>query len=451
MSEPIILLDTCIIMKNPKLLGYEGKTVYVSSYVNDELDNHKSDQGRIGENVRHYYNYIKKREFFEDGTAVLDNITFMPILKEELPIRFTKADDFFIGVDFAPLGEYVIHTHDYSLSERLRLSGKNVEWIDQDDNKMTGLRTGKIQVDVNFQTIGKFKGKGSLQWKDISADEPPEGNAMVEFCVNGIPHYTGRYRPNSKAVTKITSEGFYKGVQPKNLEQEYFSALLSDPDIKVITVSGAAGTGKTYLTLAAALQFTSKGLYDSILLGKGTMPLNKWSYQGFTKGDTIKKLFSHMSNFTTNIKDILGKEALEKSFKKVEHTDKGQQTEIDKDVMFMTMLEKKYNVQLLDISSIKGSNHKNAFIIVDEAQEFSNADMRAIASRVASGTKLVVLGDPLQQGCERVARDRSGFATLISEFEDVAEFAHIELSKCERSSVTKIVCERFDRVLGFNK
>lgn len=467
--ELIYVIDTCIIMKDPTLSKYKGGKVYVSSYVNSELDNHKTDMSLTGANVRTFFNHLKDRELRSGGGFYVEalDVEFVGICESELPERYVKADDFFVDFFRLQLPEYILHTHDFSLSEKARLKGLNVEWIPQNTtvSALRSLRTGSLELNVPNTLVRKLS-EGAVRWSEVEGyleegQTKPEGHCLVVLNCNGYRAY-GRFRMNSQSLTKVNwgSSALYNGVVPRNPEQEYLTELLLDPEIKVISVAGNAGTGKTFLALAAALKLVTQKdkLYYDILIGKGTMPLNKWSYQGFTKGDTKAKLLSHMSNYISNLDALLNmrgdkkkcrfdkfqKRPLKASNQGVEHAE-----EMTREESIMAHCSKNFNMEFMDIASIKGASLHRTIAIVDESQEFSIPDMRAIVTRIKDDSKIIILGDIKQQGTDFVAYDKSGFYALIQAFHDEPEFAHITLKKGERGKVADKVCKKFDAMYGF--
>ena len=165
------------------------------------------------------------------------------------------------------------------------------------------------------------------------------------------------------------------------------------------------------------------------MIGKNTSPIDKWSYQGFTTGDTQEKLLTHFGNFTTtfeNIQNIRGKKS-------------------KSGVEVLELLKSQNKLDVLDISSILGSSFINRIVIIDEAQSFDIHAIRSIITRIGENCKLILIGDIGQQTISRLDPDKSGLYVAVEWLKELEESAHITLNDVHRSSFVDKASKLFDK------
>jgi PhoH-like ATPase len=211
-------------------------------------------------------------------------------------------------------------------------------------------------------------------------------------------------------------------VKPRNIEQRAALDLLMDSDVQLVALLGKAGTGKTYLTLASALEQTSR--YFRILLSKPVVDVGKGI--GFLPGSMSEKMEPWMQSFFDNLDQIdpmwdaspMGAEAGSKE----------------------TFLEKNH-IEIQPIHSIRGRSLKQAFMIIDEAQNLTKHEIKSIITRAAEGTKVVLLGDPYQVDHPYLDTNSNGLVYVIERMKDQPIFGCVSLHKSERSSLSDIAAD----------
>ncbi|MFT3885712.1 MAG: PhoH family protein [Flavobacteriales bacterium] len=212
------------------------------------------------------------------------------------------------------------------------------------------------------------------------------------------------------------------GISPKNAEQALAMAALLDPEIKLVTLQGAAGTGKTLLALACALE--QRRDYRQIYVTRPVVPLSNKDI-GYLPGDIQSKLDSYMQPLWDNLKLIKG------NFEKHDSTPK----RIDE------MLENE-KIQIAPLAYIRGRSLSNIFFIVDEAQNLTPLEIKTVISRAGEGTKIVFTGDVHQIDTPYLDSESNGLSYLIDKAKGDPLFAHITLEKGERSALANLANER---------
>jgi len=214
------------------------------------------------------------------------------------------------------------------------------------------------------------------------------------------------------------------GLNPRNKEQRMSMDALLDDSIQVVVMTGRAGTGKTIMTLAAAIDRMEKKAYDKIILTKPMSQVTRYDL-GALPGDVKDKFGPYLDNYLGNLEFMLGGEGSGKQ--KV-------QAAIEQ-----------YHIEFVPLQLIRGCSWHNAFIIADEVQTLDYHEMTTLGTRIAEGSKLVIMGD-LAQRDEKITKEKTGIYKFInSEQAKNSPFvASIELIKCERSAVAELFAEVFE-------
>ena len=210
-----------------------------------------------------------------------------------------------------------------------------------------------------------------------------------------------------------------QGIRPKNKEQQMAMNLLLDDSVEVVALTGRAGTGKTLCTLAAAIEKVQKGVYEKILLTRPMSNVGKHSL-GALPGDENEKFAPYLSNYMNNLEFLVGKKSVH-------------------DLIQQSKME------FIPIQLIRGASWVNAFVIADEIQTLDNHEMVTLGTRVAHGSKLVIMGD-LAQRDEKIERKSTGLYRYINhDLTKAADFVgSIDLIQCERGKVAAHFSDVFD-------
>jgi PhoH-like ATPase len=209
------------------------------------------------------------------------------------------------------------------------------------------------------------------------------------------------------------------GIKPRNKEQTMALSALMDDDIKVVAMTGAAGTGKTLLALSTALQKIDDGTYKRLILTRPMSWVGKHGL-GALPGDVDEKFGPYLENYVSNLEIMVGGK------KKV------------KDAMLQ------YQMEFLPLQLIRGVSFHDTFIIADEVQTLDHHEMLTLGTRVAEGSKLIIMGD-LDQRDEKIAKEKTGIYKFINNSlaQNSPIVSSIHLIKCERSETARLFAEVF--------
>jgi PhoH-like ATPase len=228
------------------------------------------------------------------------------------------------------------------------------------------------------------------------------------------------YNPAEKTIEKVDKVAV-SGIKPRNAEQTFAIHALLNPDIKLVSINGVAGTGKTLLALAAALE--QRKDFKQIYLARPIVPLSNKDI-GYLPGDVKSKLNPYMEPLWDNLKLI-----------------QNQYKETDKEFKHITDMVNKEKLMISPLAYIRGRSFSNIFFIVDEAQNLTPHEVKTIITRAGENTKIVFTGDIYQIDTPYLDTQSNGLSYLIDRIQDHPMFAHITLEKGERSELANLANE----------
>ena len=283
------------------------------------------------------------------------------------------------------------------------------------------LYNGKRTIeDVPREVIDLFYANGGhVPAEKIDAIVAPLPNEnFIVRC--GSKSVLATYRGDEKCFVRVERAHAY-GIQPRNAEQSFALAALLNDDIKLVTLAGTAGTGKTLLALAAALECRTR--YRQILLARPVVPLSNRDL-GFLPGDVNAKLDPYMQPLYDNLTVIrhnLGdREAAADKINEMRESDK---------------------LMITPLAYIRGRSLQRMFFIIDEAQNLTPHEVKTIITRAGEGTKIVFTGDIRQIDQPYLDALSNGLSYLINRMKGQSIYAHITLEKGERSALADLASE----------
>ena len=229
------------------------------------------------------------------------------------------------------------------------------------------------------------------------------------------------YNQSKNKFLTVSKEQGVWGIRPRNLEQRLALALLVDPNISIVTLSGKAGTGKTLLALAVGLQqMMVDNIYSRMLVSRPIFPMGR--DLGFLPGDTQEKLSPWMQPIFDNLELLINNTSEKKSSKRDSY----------QELMERGMLV------VEPLTYIRGRSIPNQHMIVDEAQNLTPHEMKTIVSRAGDGTKIVLTGDPNQIDNTDVYLSSNGLSTLVERFKGSQLAGHVRFTSVERSALAEL-------------
>ncbi|MDA3779648.1 MAG: PhoH family protein, partial [Bacteroidales bacterium] len=230
----------------------------------------------------------------------------------------------------------------------------------------------------------------------------------------------GYYEPSEKKMHSIIKKKIF-GIEPRNAEQTFSIHALMNPDIQLVALTGKAGTGKTLLALAAALE--QKNNFNQILLARPIVPLANRDL-GFLPGDVQEKISPYMQPLFDNLSVI------KNQYKSHTNEYKSIDEMLDNEKLILSPL-----------AYIRGRSLSNSFFIVDEAQNLTPHEIKTIITRAGEGTKIIFTGDVNQIDSPYLDIKSNGLSYLTDKLKGQDIFAHINLVKGERSYLAELASD----------
>jgi PhoH-like ATPase len=428
------ILDTNVLLHDPNsLLKFDDNNVLLPIEVIEEIDRFKRESTELGQNARAVSRMLdgfrgagrlsegvrlpnggqlrivfEKEKEIANGHAVFGNGSVdNRILMLALNIKKTH-----------PKSQTVLVSKDINLRIKADALSLLAEDYENDRVFIKDLYTGMIEVTVSGDKMASFRAKGELELNGGSQYSPNE------YCT-----LADESNPKRSALTKVDvtgkklvpivdcREGIW-GIKPRNREQHFaFDALLDD-HVKLVTLMGKAGTGKTLLAMAAGLKRTVLDReFRRLVVARPTISMGK--ELGFLPGSLEEKLAPWMQPIHDAL-EMLG------------DLNMGQEHRRSGDLM------RSGSIVVEALSYIRGRSIANQFMIIDEAQNLTPLEAKTIITRVGHGTKVVFTGDPYQIDNPYVDSSSNGFNYLVSRFRSQSIAAHIELQKGERSELAEL-------------
>jgi PhoH-like ATPase len=232
----------------------------------------------------------------------------------------------------------------------------------------------------------------------------------------------------ASALTRVSPDGRTllllqdieaSGIKPKNKEQTMALNMLMDDSVPLNVLIGRAGTGKTLLTLAVAMQKFEEKKYERLILTKPMSQVGKRDL-GALPGDVNEKFAPYLMNYMSNFEQLVGRKSTQDAISQ-------------------------FHIEFIPMQLIRGASFLNAFVIADEVQVLDHHEMLTLGTRIGENSKLVVMGD-LNQRDEKIAKNKTGLWKIMEDekMKSSGLVAAIELIKVERSPLAKLFADVFE-------
>jgi PhoH-like ATPase len=445
----IFVIDTCVVLHDPLALYKFGEhDIYLPLAVIDDLDDIKTRPGNISWSAREVFRILDKIDLKtmvdkgvvineEKGKLFIYN-TEAPLTKNETPnIVKVNSDNAIINAAISlknkfPNRPVTIITKDTGLRVRANAWGCNAENYQADliDVKpFTGITEYEVTEDSDWTTLWQNElvevTKLSSGLKERLKDIYPNEFAIFIYGDSKCPTY---YKDGTFKVLKekYTGKQAYSGVTGKNLEQKCALEILNDNTVPLVTLIGAAGTGKSFLAIAAALQMINDehSGYEKIVVMKPLIPVGGKDI-GALPGDKFEKISAWLGPIKDNIDQILGSKSM------------------TAENMFEEMVREGM-IEVEAMAFIQGRSIANAIIILDESQNITPREARMVVERCGKNSKVILLGDPSQVENSYLDARSNGLAHAVMGGKKLKECATVTLTKVERSVLASVASTIFN-------
>lgn len=431
MAHKTFVIDTNVLLHDPQaLLQFPRNHVLVPIAVLEELDKMKRLPNELGRNSRETIRLLDSLKTVGKGNlhdgVKLENgaiIRVQPELKVEYKYDFimTINDNRIILAAYLlkEQGEKVVFVSK-DFAARIKAEAIGLEAEDYENQKFAyeSVYKGLQNINLPKHEIDLFYKNGRLEIPKLQA-------RANEYYVMTSPENSsavGKYDRSKGDVESLVKLNNIWGVKPRNVEQRCAIDLLLRDDIKLVTLVGPAGTGKTLLALACGMRKVfDEGTYSRILVSRPIMPLGRDI--GYLPGTKEEKLFHWMQPIYDNLDYLCASTG-------------GESHETLKWVM-----ESK-KIEMEAVTYIRGRSLPKMYIIIDEAQNLTPHEIKTIISRAGEGTKVVLAGDPTQIDNPYLDKDSNGLTFTISKFAgDHTIYGHMFLDKTERSELAALAAD----------
>jgi PhoH-like ATPase len=432
--KKIFVIDTNVLLHDPQaIFAFQDNDVVIPIVVIEELDKFKKGIDEIGRNARQVSRILDEHRLkgkLSQGVLLKGGGCLRVELNHQSPALLpneliaTKADNRILSTalnlknDGLPV---VLVTKDTNLRIKADALGLRAEDYESDTIAIDELYSGEAELLVGPGAIDEFYAGGELP---AAAPKPrPNQYFLLKNSANPSQTALARYDRQKDAFVPIAGakHGVW-GVNPRNKQQQFALDLLLNDEIRMVTLVGKAGTGKTLLALAAGLEKTIEArTFLRLVVSRPVFPLGKDI--GFLPGDIEEKLRPWMQPIRDNLDFLMGASG-------VPGRAKGK-----KDLQSLFDLGM---IEVEPLTYIRGRSMPNQYIIVDEAQNLTPHEIKTIITRAGEGTKVVLTGDPYQIDNPYIDSSSNGLAYVVERFKDEAIAGHITLVKGERSDLAEL-------------
>ncbi len=476
-TQKCYLLDTSVILDDPtnilRISQENTNAVVITNIVLAELNSKKDD-------IRSEAGYMA-REFFRLADVALGE----PIAAIELPQCIVdtidplhcqndryyrldlKFDRSLHGGEEVITHFFIIHREHYrittSFSEPKGLNDAKIGEIADDYDLIL------LTNDMSFRIAAEIRGIPTQHIQNSSVESPDEIDFNATYSYTQTPQLPAQSEHHNfdqltfvQNALSTTNEVYETGIQryafsvhgkiewcdfdrrfgenfddnlvrPINLEQKFYFSMITHPQNYVTVAAGSTGSGKTLIALQAGLELVSEGIVDGIVYSRNTITSNDQQAElGFRKGDEEQKLGYFMYPLYSAINFTIEQQSKYSIDARVEYT--GNTNSVKREnatELFM----KKYNIEAMDIAHMRGTTISRKLVIIDEAQNMTNATLKLIGTRMGDETRLVVMGDPGQIDHPFLSKRRNALVTLLNKAQHSDFIAGMQLRHTIRSNV----------------
>jgi len=445
MEKKIFIIDTNVVLFDPHaIFKFAEHDVVIPIVVVEEVDKFKRDQSENGRNARSFSRVIDELRAkgplskgipIKGGGKLYIDIGGTERIPELPDLDMQKADNQMLAMAkryslSQKDKEIIFISKDINLRIKADACGIRAEDYEPSKFEVDDIYTGSTTINVSGGLIDEFYAKRKLPFEPKEGERKLHPNQFVFIRDESNPNHTaiGRFDGPQNALIPVfkPAEGLW-GVYPRNAEQAFSIDLLLNDEIKLVSLVGKAGTGKTLLAIAAGLSKTvDEGLYSRLLVSRPVMPMGHDI--GYLPGTIEEKLNPYMQPIYDNIDFLFGVSSVSKTNRR--GAGKGTQELINQGLLSIEPL-----------TYIRGRSIPNQFMIVDEAQNLTPHEIKTIITRAGEGTKIVLTGDTMQIDHPYLDSMNNGLAAVVECFKNEAIAGHVTMVKGERSKLSELATQ----------
>ncbi|MCL2028135.1 MAG: PhoH family protein [Bacteroidales bacterium] len=430
----IFVLDTNVVLHDYNCIhNFQDNDIVLPIGVLEELDKFKKGNEQINYNARTFIRIIDELsgdKLFNDGISLGKSLGNLRVaLGQPYPDEISKSfyddtpDHRILAIAYH---EAKAHPDRYvalvSKDVNLRMKAKSLGIAAEDylndkvqDMESLDLKAGAVTVDVADDSIlNQFYADGKILAKTLKIEPVANQFFVLKY---GNSSALARYEASSGNLMRVEKQRCY-GIEPRNSEQTFAMDALLNPHVQLVSLTGMAGTGKTLLAVAAALQ--QEVDFDQILLARPVIPLQNQEI-GFLPGEIKDKIGPYMLPLFDNIAFI-----------------KSRCKPNSREVLKIDELLRTEKMNISPLAYIRGRSLSNTFFIIDEAQNLTPHEIKTIITRAGENTKIILTGDIFQIDSPYLDQRSNGITYMTDKMHGQELFAHVNLVKGERSALAEL-------------
>jgi len=441
MAKKNYVLDTSVCLTDADVLfKFENHDIYLPLKVLEEIDGHKKRQDSVGSNARKIIRTLdsfrnkgslEKGVRIEKGKGILKVVSFSDLKQVIFPadLDLRHPDHIIIATAKTIQSQFenrktIVVSRDINMrvicdsigiSAEDYISEKAVTSSDE-------LYNGFIVVNIDDEVIDRFYAGEDIYpynfTEEMGENLNPNQYVMMVSNANEKKSALAKFKSAQEPLKKIIHKTLpdWK-IESRNKEQAFAIDMLMDPNIKIVSLVGRAGSGKTLLAIAAGLQQTiglrtDDNHYSRLIVSRPVQPLGKDI--GFLPGTMEEKMLPWLMPIQDNLKFLMG------------------------DRTSLEMYMEKGKIEIEALTYIRGRSISNAFIVIDEAQNLTKHEIKTIITRIGEGTKIILTGDVEQIDNVYVNETSNGLAHAVENFKQYHISGHMTFKKGERSELATL-------------
>jgi PhoH-like ATPase len=420
------VIDTNVLIHYPEaIMSFRDNEIVIPLEVLEELDGLKAYPDQRGKSAREairFLDSIARKGNLNEGVRLDNGSTLKVSLKlpDKTPhgIELDKNDNKILLCAYALQAEgRRVFFVSKDINARVKATALGLRAVDYEKQKVdiATLYQGMRELDASPESIARLVGTGELPWK-----ERMYPNEFVLLRDRGSGQKAlARGEPERGAIRALPEwDEPVAGISPLNDRQRVAFELLLDDDIRLVTLVGKAGTGKTLIAIAAGLKRVCEDKkYARMLVTRPIVPVGKDI--GYLPGEKSAKMANWMQPIFDNLEQILS------DYKRP-------------NVKGIDQLVKDRLIEIEALTYIRGRSLPNQYMIVDEAQNLTPHEIKTIVSRAGEGTKVVLTGDPYQIDNMYLDANSNGLSYLVEAFKGQKIYGHVTLQRGERSELAEL-------------
>ena len=443
-DRKIFIIDTCVLLYDKDSIhSFPENDVLIPLVVLDELDRFKDKKGLIGENARYINRFLddlRKEGSLHTGIELENGQTIKVALSgfNKVPVGLdpdytdNKMISLALGIQSQVKQKVILVTKDINF--RVKCDSLGIHSEDYYKDK------------IHLEDKGAFKGYSELEATDpflidelydYTKNKNDESDVLEElldmfeekfdrkpyeneyFCVKyDSSSFLGRYEEGDIVRVRKAGdllESFSRlDIKAKNREQLYALNSLLDPSLPLVTISGLAGSGKTFITLMAAYAMVQAGYYDRIVFTRNVQPVGRDI--GFLPGSMEEKMAPWLAPIMDNLRVGLK----------------------DNNLSLFNTLRSQGVIEIAPLSFIRGRTFNDTILIMDEAQNATIHELKTVITRMGENSKIILLGDVDQIDTPYIDALSNGLTIVSEKFKNQSCASHIALKRGERSHLSAV-------------